>query len=124
MPKRRSASGGREAAWTVMVYLCGDNDLEPSAVADMREMKRVGSSDDVHVLVQFDRYHAGMPTRRYRIRKGTSLRGDAVGPALGETNTGWLPEERPLPGTLRLYQRLAFVRNTAWGRFVKRYARA
>lgn len=98
------------AAWSVLVYMCGDNDLESSAVADLREMKRVGSTDRVHVVVQFDRYHAGRPTRRYRLRKGTSLASDAVGPPLGETNTGdpntlvdfarWAIDEYPAQRTL------------------------
>src|SRR5690242_5403923 len=71
-----------------MVYLCGDNNLESSAVADLREMKRVGTTADLNVIAQFDRYHKGMPTRRYLLRRRSSLRSDAVGPALGETDTG------------------------------------
>ena len=99
-----------DADWAVLVYMCGDNDLESSAVADLREMKRVGSTDRLQVVVQVDRYHAGRPTRRYRLRKGTSLRSDAVGPPLGETNTGapetlvdfarWAIDEFPARRTL------------------------
>jgi len=43
------------ARWTVMVYLNGDNNLEINAVVDMNEMEQVGSTDDVHLLVQLDR---------------------------------------------------------------------
>ena len=71
-----------------MVYLCGDNNLESSAVIDLREMKSVGTTAGLNVVAQFDRYHNGMPTRRYLLRRGTSLRSDVVGPDLGETNTG------------------------------------
>jgi len=86
VPRRAAAPAPK--AWTVMVYLCGDNNLESSAVADLREMKSVGTTAELNVVAQFDRYHKGMPTRRYLLRRGTSLRSDAVGPALGETNTG------------------------------------
>lgn len=44
-----------DAAWTVMVYLAGDNDLEGAGIQDINEMEAVGSSDEVNVLVQFDR---------------------------------------------------------------------
>lgn len=71
-----------------MVYLCGDNDLESSGVADLAEMKRVGSSAACAVVAQFDRYHQGRPTRRYYLRRNTSLASDAVGKPLGETDTG------------------------------------
>jgi len=106
MPRRAPPS----ADWAVLIYMCADNDLEASAVADLRELKRVGSNDRLHVLAQVDRYHAGRPTRRYRLRKGTSLRSDAVGPSLGETDTGkpgtlvdfarWAADEYPARRTL------------------------
>lgn len=41
----RSARG--TADWSILVYRCGDNDLESSAVADLREMKRIGSTPPV-----------------------------------------------------------------------------
>jgi hypothetical protein len=43
------------ASWTVMVYLDGDNDLESAAIDDVNEMEVAGSTDDVNVVVQFDR---------------------------------------------------------------------
>ena len=64
------------ACWTVMVYLDGDNDLEPAAVDDLNEMEAVGSTNKVNVVVQFDR-HATYDTtngdwttcRRYYVTK-------------------------------------------------------
>lgn len=44
-----------KAEWTVMVYMNGDNDLEKFAVADFLEMSDVGSTDQVNIVVQFDR---------------------------------------------------------------------
>jgi len=42
-------------AWTFMVYLDGDCDLEEAGVWDVNEMERVGSTDAVSIVVQFDR---------------------------------------------------------------------
>mgnify|MGYP003897968637 CR=1 FL=1 len=41
--------------WTVMVYMCADNNLESAAIADMNELEEVGSTDEVRILVQIDR---------------------------------------------------------------------
>jgi S1-C subfamily serine protease len=40
--------------WTILVYVCGDNDLAPFALLDVNEMELVGSTDAVDVVVQFD----------------------------------------------------------------------
>jgi hypothetical protein len=44
-----------KAKWTFMVYLDADNNLEGAGVEDMNEMETVGSTDEVNVVVQFDR---------------------------------------------------------------------
>jgi len=51
-PKEAAA---RNAQWTVMVYLNGDNNLEGYGIDDFNEMEMVGSSPDVNIIVQFDR---------------------------------------------------------------------
>ena len=43
------------AEWTILVYMDGDNNLEGSAVADFLEMSEIGSSNEVNVVVLFDR---------------------------------------------------------------------
>jgi len=73
--------------WTVMVYLAGDNNLDSAGVADLNEMKQVGSRECLNVLAQFDRAGATAATTRYLLRHGTSLSDDAV-QSLGETNMG------------------------------------
>ena len=84
VPSARPAT--RKKAWTVMVWIAGDNDLESFGADDLDEMRQVGSTDDVDVVVQFDRMSDGR-TRRYHVRAGA--RGDAdVVAELGETNTG------------------------------------
>src|SRR5438034_5687153 len=72
--------------WTVMVWMAGDNDLEDFALGDLREMKKVGSTDGIDVVAQIDllRDHR---TRRYHVRRDTAVERDVV-EELGETNTG------------------------------------
>ncbi len=73
--------------WTVMVYLAGDNNLDSAGVADLAEMKKVGSNNDMAVLAQFDGFGSRGRTKRYYLRKGGTLDAD-VAADLGETNTG------------------------------------
>jgi len=72
--------------WTVMVYMAGDNNLDPDGVQDLKEMKRVGSTDKMNVIAQFDRA-TGHVANRYFIRKGGKVIDDAVA-RLGRINTG------------------------------------
>lgn len=69
-----------------MVYMAGDNNLDPEGVLDLKEMKKVGSTDKLNIVAQFDRA-AGHVSRRYYLRKGGIVTGDAVA-SLGEVNTG------------------------------------
>ncbi|MBZ5585530.1 MAG: peptidase C11 [Acidobacteriia bacterium] len=72
--------------WTVMVWMAGDNNLQDAGEQDLQEMKKVGSTADVDVVVQFDRM-SDQNTRRYHIQKGTPLQQDEV-QSLGATNCG------------------------------------
>jgi len=60
------------ARWTVGVYMCADNGMNDVADLDIAEMKQVGSTEEVNVVVQVDR--AARDPRpncyRYFIRKG------------------------------------------------------
>ncbi|MBC7320702.1 hypothetical protein H5T89_08645, partial [bacterium] len=38
--------------WTFMVYINGDNNLEGAAIGDLDEMKTVGSTDKLNIIVQ------------------------------------------------------------------------
>ncbi len=79
--------GKTKKKWTFMTYMGGDNNLDNNGVIDLEEMKKVGSDNDVNVIVQFDREPSRFPTRRFYLKKGTSLEADIV-KSLGETNTG------------------------------------
>ncbi|MDG2029074.1 MAG: hypothetical protein P8J50_18405, partial [Acidimicrobiales bacterium] len=43
-------------SWTVLIYLMGDNDLEPYAVGDMFEMAEAGSNENVNIVTLVDRH--------------------------------------------------------------------
>jgi hypothetical protein len=72
--------------WTVMVYMAGDNSLDPEGVKDLREMKTTGSTDNINVIAQFDRA-SGHTAKRYYIKQGGTVSDDAVFD-LGNINTG------------------------------------
>ena len=84
--RTRSLAAKTPKPWTVLVWIAGDNNLDEYGVADIKEMKKVGSTDAVDIVVQFDRRGAGK-TYRYHLRKGTKLDADVLD-LLGETNTG------------------------------------
>ena len=81
------ATSDANKSWTVMVYLAGDNDLDSAGVVDLDEMKQVGSGDQLNIVAQFDRAGKSSATKRYLLRKGTTLAKDVVA-TLGETNMG------------------------------------
>ena len=48
--------GARAASeWTILVYMAADSNLDPAAVADVKEMEQVGSSEEVKIVVFLDR---------------------------------------------------------------------
>jgi hypothetical protein len=80
-----------KAKWTVMVYMAGDdtspNGIEYAIDQDLRELKKVGSSDGAHLLAQADDAHSP-EGYRYRLRSGTPLVADRVESYRGDLNTG------------------------------------
>lgn len=88
------------AEWTFMVYMNGDNDLEPWALADMNEMEMVGSNDQINIVVQIDRSPDYTEddgdwsgARRYLVEADTAKRAirSPVLDELGEVDSG-IPE--------------------------------
>jgi hypothetical protein len=55
--------------WTIMIYLGGDNNLSEECIWAIKEMLRVGLTDGVSVIAQFDTRVPAIPTRRYDIRR-------------------------------------------------------
>src|SRR5438046_516344 len=68
----------KPARWTVMVYMNAKNDLEHFSVENYDQMKKVGSTDEVNILVDYGRpdhrydrrYGAWSSTVRFRVEKG------------------------------------------------------
>ena len=83
--RRRCEPHAARKKWTVMVWMAGDNDLEEFGDKDIAEMKRVGSTDDVNVVVQLDSMRDDN-TRRY-----------FVAPAASPTTTSSRSSARPTP---------------------------
>lgn len=82
------------ADWTVMVYLDADNNLENFGIDDFVEMAAVGSTNNVNVVVQFDRmpgddsrFGDWTDTRRGLVRSGDTPT-QFWGNSLGEINMG------------------------------------
>jgi len=70
------ARAAEPAEWTIMVFMNADNNLEKFGVDDFLEMAKVGSTDKVNVIVQFDRtpgydnrYGDWTQTLRFRVTK-------------------------------------------------------
>ncbi len=57
-----------KAKWTFIVFLNGDNDLDPFGEKDLTEMKKVGSTPDVNIVVLQDRFKK--PARKLIVNKG------------------------------------------------------
>ncbi|MFT4987845.1 MAG: hypothetical protein ACI9BK_000614 [Acidimicrobiales bacterium] len=81
--------------WTVMIYVMGDNDLEPFAVIDLLEMAAVDSNDAVNVVALVDRAPEYLDEEMNGIANFEDTRifyfdkdelGDGL--AVGELNTG------------------------------------
>src|SRR5689334_195977 len=56
-----------KAAWTVMVYLAGDNNLTTECMFALTEMKCAALSKDLNVVAQFDPSDPYLPSHRYEI---------------------------------------------------------
>lgn len=88
-----------QAEWTILVYLDGDNDLEPEALTDYAEMATVGSSAAMNIIVQFDRIGSDEDwddassgdwrgTKRFRVERNKKpAKGNQLAD-LGELNMG------------------------------------
>lgn len=58
-----------KAAWTVMVYLAGDNNLTTECMFALAEMKQADLGQRINVIAQFDPSDPYLPTHRYHIQR-------------------------------------------------------
>jgi len=63
----------RRPKWTVMLYMAASKDLrtEQAAIRDLRELEKVGTTENVNVIVQIDREWPGY-AERYCVKRGFS----------------------------------------------------
>ena len=86
----------KEGSWTVMLYQDADDQvLEQDIVLDFNEVELVGSTDQVNIVAQLDRFRGGYTgdgnwtsTRRYYVTKDNNLNvtNSQLIADLGETN--------------------------------------
>ena len=84
--RKKPTAAAAKKAWTVMIYMAGDNDLNSFCWKDLAELKSVGSSDALNIVVQIDTMRAKL-TRRYYVTKKQTRQKDVV-MTLEETDTG------------------------------------
>ena len=95
-PTLPPAAAGTGQKWTVMLYQDADDKvLEQDIFVDLNEAERVGSSPNLNIVAQIDRYQAGFSgdgnwtgTRRYFVRQDDDLNtvGSDMVTDLGEAN--------------------------------------
>ena len=68
-----SDSNQPKKPWTVLVYMAAANDLNPYALSDLQEMMKVGSNDNVNVVVYLTLQQEGEEkvTKQLYINKGS-----------------------------------------------------
>ena len=88
-----------QARWTFMIYLDGDNNLEPYAISDFLEIATVGSNANVNFVIQMDRidfedssYGDWTGCKRFYVTKDLTPTAQNAIDDLGEINMGD-PEE-------------------------------
>ncbi|HDS09440.1 MAG TPA: hypothetical protein ENN73_04360, partial [Firmicutes bacterium] len=81
--------------WTIMVYLCADNNLEAAGLDDFIEMAKVGSTADFDIIVQLDRipnystaYDDWRTCKRFHVTQGMTPTNANALMDIGEVNMG------------------------------------
>ncbi|MBQ3893078.1 MAG: hypothetical protein II737_06760, partial [Mailhella sp.] len=127
-----SVQAAPAAEWTVMVYMCGDNNLEMAAIMDMLEMEQsIPQGAEVLVLLDRSKGYAQVlgdwsGARLYRVRRAqpfdmapaaTMMGGDIPGAFASELLEDWGEVDMSDPATLT-----RFIKTCAASFPAKRYA--
>lgn len=84
-----------EKEWTILVYMAGDNDLEPYLVKNFQALEKSGSSPNINLVAEFDRGNTPKSpvskwtgSRRFLITKSTDNKKITSAPVqdLGDVN--------------------------------------
>ncbi len=80
--------------WTFIIYMDGDNNLEPDALGDFLEMSSIGSDNNINIVLLLDRsgsyvqtYDNWTDTRRGLV-SSSDIPNSSWGESLGEINMG------------------------------------
>ena len=92
VPQATATADPTLPAWTVLVYMAADNNLDRAALLNLNEMEAALNSPEVQVVVQLDRPFDAewSDTRRYLITPDKDLQAFTTPPVanLGEANMG------------------------------------
>jgi len=66
------AAPSGDAAWTIMVYMDGDNTLDDCAWDDLSELESVSSTDEINIVTQLDAFNSCSGTFRYYVTGSAS----------------------------------------------------
>ena len=59
-------------SWTIMIYMAADNDLNPFAWKNLKQMELIGSNENINIIVQLN-IPGNNTTKRYVVKKGKKL---------------------------------------------------
>lgn len=85
------------AEWTILIYMEADNNLSPCAVGNVEDMRKAPSSNNVNLLVQWDKPRSKM-TYRFKIENHKL------------TDVGSLNQEMGMNPAKELYDAMAWVK--------------
>lgn len=103
-----------KAAWTVMVYLAGDNNLTTECMFALTEMKLADFGQQINVIAQFDPSDPYLPTHRYHIQRcghRKSFHHDIIDRACYVTDKGEVKFQRESAAAERLAEKRAGMRD-------------
>lgn len=78
----QASKAAPEAEWSVLTYIQADNDLASFADYNINDMQKVGSTDKVNILVQWDQPN-NQKTWRYKILKNSKIEDGSLNQEMG-----------------------------------------
>lgn len=96
-----------EKEWTVMVYLCADNNLDMAGVNDLNELELSGSDENINIIVLLDRWGMDDTHLYYVINDPNGMAGgndnNTISTIIDTAASSWLAVEEDMgnPQTLQ-----------------------
>lgn len=89
-PKQKNSKKDNPNKRTIIIYMAADNDLRPFAARNIQQMSRVGSNENITIVVHLDIRIAGNKkiTRRYLIEKDQVFHIDPYNPLTQQMDSG------------------------------------